>query len=168
MKFSRQKNNKRIATASALLLAVVLASTACGAKDSDPNQPVASPPSQVDKLPEGSGIVEPGVAGSDTNSDNSDSNNQKEPSNNGDNNNKGESAGAEVVKGEGEFAGIADSHSIEIKTDSGYLVFQYKEELSEAINKLESDAKVSFSYTVQKLDDGSGLEQNWLVSIEPK
>jgi len=168
LKSTKQKNNKRIVTASALALAVMLAATACGAKNSDVNQPEASPPSQVDQLPEGSGIVEPGVAGSGDSTNNPESTNPIDSSNTGSNNGTDKEAGEQALQGEGVFVGIADSHSIEVETADGYLVFQYTDELSDAINKLNPDSKVKYSYTVKKLDDGSGLEQNWLVSIKHK
>jgi len=160
------KKRKKLATASALLLAVMLTAAAC----SD-NKPVTveqqeNVPSQVDKLPDSSGLVETGVADSSDKADNG----QAESSDAPDNTSKQDNSEADqsIQKGEGIFAGIIDSHSVEIETKEGYMAFQYASELTEDINKLNADATVKFSYTIDTPDESSDLKQYNLVSIEAK
>jgi uncharacterized low-complexity protein len=156
---SKRRRIKKAATAGAVLLAVMLAASACSGANTkntsnEPNGAVTEGP-VVDKLPEGSGVIEPDVSA-------------PEPSAAGTNNSSGteDPDADEVKRGEGTFTGLIDSHSIEIETEAGAMAFQITEELASAIDNLPSDAEVAFEYTEKAIEGETGLKQYWIVKIE--
>ncbi|MGO4371284.1 hypothetical protein AB4Z33_00780 [Paenibacillus sp. 2TAB19] len=156
----RNKLTKSVA-ASALLLAVMLAATACGGGNSAKTgseipDATNTPPQQVEDLPDGNGMIDPDVEGSD-NSNNNAANNGNESTS------EGETNVSETKSDTGTFTGIVDTHSIEIITASGAAVFQITEEQKAAIDALPEEAKVKFEYTEKEID--SNNKQLWLSSI---
>lgn len=173
--FKPNKSNKTKIAAGALLLAVMLALPACGGGgDSDANNGGVSPTDAVgDQLPEDNGIMEPGVPSTGDNGSGGAGNGNAANGGNasGDEtptSDNGQQGGSEpaVLKGEGVFSGIADSHSIEIMVDGKPEAFQVTDELFAVVNELPSDAKVKFEYTEKVYDDADGAKQLWLKSIE--
>lgn len=164
MKAMKHRRNKKAVTAGAVLLAVMLAASACGNSDTGKNgneqQPSINEGPTVDNLPDQSGVIEPDVPTSgNSNSEN----------NNTDTNNTGISEpdpSAPVKSGEGTYVGLSDSHSIEIETKDGAMPLQVTEELLAVVNKLPSDSKVTFEYTEKEIEAGSDMKQNWLKKIE--
>lgn len=55
--------------------------------------------------------------------------------------------------GEGSYSGLADSHSAEIDVDGKAVTYQLSEEAQQQINQIPNDAKVTFKYTEDKIDD---------------
>lgn len=77
------------------------------------------------------------------------------------------SASAEALIAEGEFQGIVDSHSIEIKTGDGTTVFQVSPETVEKVTPWEPGTKVKFAYTEESLDvDGQQVKQMTITTID--
>ncbi|MDQ0060967.1 hypothetical protein [Paenibacillus harenae] len=163
MNSSKRKKRTKAAAAGAVLLAVMLAATACGGDNSNKTgsqSPDATnnPPQQVEDLPDGSGMVDPDVEGSDnTDTDNNATNDG------GGNASEGDTNAPETKSDKGTFTGIVDTHSIEIVTASGAAVFQITEDQKAAIDALPEEAKVKFEYTEKDID--GGLKQLWLSSI---
>lgn len=159
MNASKRRRNKKAATAGAVLLAVVLAATACSGTNTTTNTPneqqgTVSEGPVVDKLPDGSGVIEPDVSAPEPTADTSNSGSTEDP------------AADEVKRGEGTFNGLMDSHSIEIETEAGAMPLQITAELTSTIENLPSDAKVAFEYTEKAIEGEAGLKQYWLVKIE--
>lgn len=152
------KKRKKAATAGALLLAVMLTMSACGANANNPsnsgspnNSETGSP---VDQLPDNNGVQEPGAPTND------DDNNSSTDNNNG---NPAESA---PISAEGTYTGLIDSNSLEITTDSGAGAYRIPEELRDAVDELPADAKVKFEYTEKAVEGDTSVKQLWLTKIE--
>ncbi|REK75676.1 hypothetical protein [Paenibacillus paeoniae] len=150
------KKRKKAATAGALLLAVMLTMSACGANANNPNNS-ANPNnnetgSPVDQLPDNNGVQEPGAP-----SDNDD--------NSTDNNGNGNGE-ASPIRAEGTYTGLIDSNSLEITTDSGAGAYRIPEELRSIVDELPSDVKVKFEYTEKAVEGETDLKQLWLTKIE--
>lgn len=160
MNSSKRKKRTKAAAAGAVLLAVMLAATACGggndAKTGSQSPDATTPPQQVEDLPDGSGMVDPDVEGSDNS-------NSNETNNSGGNISEGDTDAPETKTDTGTFTGIVDTHSIEIVTASGAAVFQITEDQKAAIEALPEEAKVKFEYTEKEID--SSNKQLWLSSI---
>lgn len=62
-------------------------------------------------------------------------------------------AAAAEQTGKGSYSGLADSHSVEIDVDGQAVTYQLSEEAQKQINQIPNDAKVTFKYTEQKVDD---------------
>lgn len=62
-------------------------------------------------------------------------------------------AAAAEQTGEGSYSGLADSHSAEIDVDGKAVTYQLSEEAQKQINQIPNDAKVTFKYTEDKIDD---------------
>lgn len=62
-------------------------------------------------------------------------------------------AAAAEQAGEGSYSGLADSHSAEIDVDGKAVTYQLSEEAQQQINQIPNDAKVTFKYTEDKIDD---------------
>ncbi|OWR33111.1 hypothetical protein CDO73_00970 [Saccharibacillus sp. O23] len=62
-------------------------------------------------------------------------------------------AAAAEQTGEGSYSGLADSHSAEIDVDGKAMTYQLSEEAQQQINQIPNDAKVTFKYTEDKIDD---------------
>lgn len=163
------KKRKKFATAGALMLAAMLALSACGANSGTPT-PSAGPDNDTgdevgDLLPDSSGLIETGSAGSGDNegeegtADNGSS--ADAPSDNGvpaDND--------AILGGTGVYTGQIDSNSIEITTDGeGAAAYRITEELAPVIESLPSDARVKFEYTIEEVEGDDTVKQNWLKSI---
>ncbi len=64
-------------------------------------------------------------------------------------------ASAAEQTGEGSYSGLADSHSAEIDVDGKAMTYQLSEEAQKQINQIPNDAKVTFKYTEDKIDDST-------------
>lgn len=163
----KRRRNKKAVTAGAVLLAVMLAASACGnsnttAKDGNEQQPTINEGPKVDNLPDQSGVIEPDVPTSgntDSGNNNTDTETNKPGVSEPD-------PSAPVKSGEGTFVGLSDSHSIEIETKDGAMPLQVTDELLAVVSELPSDAKVTFKYTEKEIEAGSDVKQNWLEEIE--
>lgn len=74
-------------------------------------------------------------------------------------------AGAQEMSGE--YVGLGDGHSIEIKTADGPTVFQVSPEISDKVDPWEEGTKVKFTYTEETLDvNGEKVKQYTIQSID--
>lgn len=157
------RNYKRTTTAgaAALVLAVMLTVSACGANgnDTEQNGNDSALAGVNDQLPEESGIQDPGAISSEDDAEQAEETATTEVG--GDD---GHPADA-VISSEGVYTGQIDANSIEIKTDSGAEAYRITEELAPVIEALPSDAEVVFEYTEKVID---GAKQLWLTKIEAK
>ncbi|OWA34296.1 hypothetical protein B9G55_18440 [Saccharibacillus sp. O16] len=62
-------------------------------------------------------------------------------------------AAAAEQTGEGSYSGLADSHSAEIDVNGKAMTYQLSEQAQQQINQIPNDAKVTFTYTEEKVDD---------------
>ncbi|MFF2889018.1 hypothetical protein [Paenibacillus sp. NPDC057967] len=152
------KKRKKAATAGALLLAVMLTMSACGANANNPsssgspnNSESGSP---VDQLPDNNGVQEPGAPSNDDDDNSSTDNNNGTPA---------ESA---PISAEGTYTGLIDSNSLEITTDSGAGAYRIPEELRDVVDELPADAKVKFEYTEKAVEGDTSVKQLWLTKLE--
>lgn len=77
------------------------------------------------------------------------------------------SAAPETQASSGEYVGLIDGHSIEIKTANGTEVFQVDPQIEEKITDWEEGAKVKFQYTEAELEvDGEKVKQSTIVTID--
>lgn len=163
----KSKMKRTATTTSAILLALMLA--AC----SDNNTtitPTATPDTEQtdqgsipsDNLPDGTGTLDPGTptpdqdeqgSGNDGNGDASDTD--------------GNVSYSDVLSAEGIYIGAADNHSVEIKVDNDYLMFQIDDTLEHIITDYAGNEAVTFEY-VEKTIEYLGAKQLWLKSIEKK
>lgn len=160
MNTSRKRKNKKAVTAGAVLLAVMLAASACG-NDSNTNKVNSENEQQgtvgegplVSQLPVESGVLEPDVSSPSPEPTADNSGATKEPA-------------AAVKVNEGTFNGLIDSHSIEVETNAGVIVLQVTDEQSSTLDSLPDDAKVKFEYTEKAIEGDASIKQNWLIKIE--
>ncbi len=74
---------------------------------------------------------------------------------------------AEANEMTGEYVGLVDGHSIEIKTESGPTVFQVGPEISDKVDPWEEGTKVKFKFTEETLDvNGDKVKQYTIQSID--
>jgi ABC-type oligopeptide transport system substrate-binding subunit len=67
----------------------------------------------------------------------------------------------------GEYAGLIDNHSIEIKVDGQPQAFQIDPETAEKVSLWEDGTKVQFQYVKQTLDvDGQTVDQYTITVID--
>jgi hypothetical protein len=160
----KNKRRTKTAGAAAILMAVMLTASACGANNDNAGQNVnGSPePGINDQLPEESGIQDPGSIG-----DEEETKQPEESATTGGGTDPDAPADI-IISNEGIYTGLIDSNSIEIRTDEGAAAYRITEELSPAINELESEAPVAFEYTEKVIDSEQGIKQLWLTKIEAK
>jgi hypothetical protein len=158
MNTTRTRKNKKAVTAGAVLLAVMLAASACGNSSNTNNgtpendqQGTVNEAPVVTELPDDSGVLEPDVSAPEPTADNSGT--IDEPA-------------AAVKVNEGTYSGQIDSHSIEVETNAGVIVLQVTDEQSGMLDALPDDAKVKFEYTEKAIEGDAVNKQNWLVNIE--
>lgn len=69
--------------------------------------------------------------------------------------------------GEGEYVGLMDPHSLEIKVDGQPTPFQIDPELATKLSDWEAGTKVKFEYTEEELDvNGQSIKQLTITSID--
>jgi hypothetical protein len=161
MNSSKRRRSKKAVAAGAVLLAVMLATSACSGtnannenKGNDQQGTIEEGP-VVSELPEESGVLEPDVSAPEPYEDPAKANNGgiEEP--------------ADPVKvSEGTYSGLSDSHSIEIETATGTIPMQITEEQKSTLEALPDNAKVKFEYKEKAIEGEATLKQNWLVKIE--
>ncbi|WP_169086493.1 hypothetical protein [Paenibacillus sp. PL91] len=159
MNSSKRRRSKKAVAAGAVLLAVMLATSACSGtnannenKGNEQQGTIEEGPA-VSELPEESGVLEPDVSTPEP---------TEAPANNG-----GIEEPADPVKvSEGTYSGLSDSHSIEIETATGTIPMQITEEQKSTIEALPDQAKVKFEYKEKAIEGEATLKQNWLVKIE--
>ncbi|PLT44973.1 hypothetical protein B8V81_3404 [Paenibacillus pasadenensis] len=68
----------------------------------------------------------------------------------------------------GTFNGLADGHSVEIKTATDTVVFQAGSELVQQMQAFDQGTTVDYTYIVKEVDGGTDgkIKQPWLVSIK--
>ncbi|GKU76001.1 hypothetical protein [Paenibacillus sp. L3-i20] len=149
------KRRTKAATASAVVLAIMLTMSACGSNAKDPsadntqgNIPTVAP---TDNLPEETGIAEPETP--IDNGTNSENNGEEVPTSN-------------PISAEGIYTGQIDSNSIEITTSAGADSYRITEELTAVIEALPSDSKVKFEYTSKVDESDSSIKLLYLTKIE--
>ncbi|REK63220.1 MAG: hypothetical protein C6P35_14745 [Cohnella sp.] len=72
-----------------------------------------------------------------------------------------------MIESTGEYIGLMDSHSIEIKTENGPTPFQIDAATAEKLSDWEQGTPVKFQYKEEKLDaNGEQVKQNVIVSID--
>lgn len=151
------KKRRKAATAGALLLAVMLTMSACGANANNsnnggtPNNSETGAP--VDQLPDENGVQEPGAPTNDDDNTTTD-------------NNSNSSEEAAPISAEGTYVGLIDNNSLEITTDGVAAAYRIPEELHTTIQDLPADAKVKFEYTEKAVEGETDLKQLWLTKIE--
>ncbi|OMF38758.1 hypothetical protein BK133_00695 [Paenibacillus sp. FSL H8-0548] len=160
MNTSRKRKNKKAVTAGAVLLAVMLAASACGNSSNTNNaapgndlQGTVDETPIVSQLPDESGVLEPDVS-------------SPSPEPTTDNGGAAEEPAASVKVNEGTFSGLIDSHSIEVETAAGVIVLQVTDDQSGMVEALSDDAKIKFEYTEKAIEGDASIKQNWLVKIE--
>ncbi|MFD0588581.1 hypothetical protein ACFQZE_11250 [Paenibacillus sp. GCM10027627] len=153
MKLTNKKRSKTLA-AGALLIAVMLTTSACGANATEksgnggPSESPAPTVQPTDNLPDDNGIVEPGTPTSDNTSGG-----QATPD-------------SSPISAEGVYSGQIDSSSIEITVDGVASAYRIPEELGSVIESLPSDAKVKFEYIEKTVDSETDVKQLLLTKIE--
>ena len=164
MNSSKRRRSKKAITAGAVLLAVMLATSACsGANANQENKGNEQPGTTnegpvVSELPEDTGVIEPDVSAPEPTEEPT-----EEPAGNG---GATEEPADPVKVNEGTYSGLVDSHSIEIETAEGAIPLQITDELKSKLEALPEDAKVKFEYTEKAIEGEADLKQNWLVKIE--
>ncbi|MCR2802353.1 hypothetical protein [Paenibacillus soyae] len=164
MKKLTRKNNKA-AAAGALLLAIMLTATACGAGADQPSgneqQGSASPTNEAgNQLPEETGVIDPEAPTND------ETNNSAAEPNEESDNDGAEQTESQPIGAEGVYTGQIDSHSIEIVTDGVAAAYQIPEDLTAVIETLPADAEVKFEYTEKAIEGEEAVKQLWLTKIE--
>lgn len=77
------------------------------------------------------------------------------------------SANPETHEAVGEYVGLIDSHSIEVKMEDGTVAFQISPEIAEKVDSWESDIPVKFSYSENTIDvNGEKVSQYTIHSID--
>lgn len=72
-----------------------------------------------------------------------------------------------VQEGKGTYEGQQDTHSIEIKTDSGPMAFQITPEIGDQVSSWEPGTPVKFQFTEETIDsDGEKIKQPTIVTID--
>lgn len=166
MKELKKSKKSRILGASAILVAIMLAATACSTNNNSNNEqsPSTEPTPVVSATPGASnngGLSDPDTASPDAG--NSTENGTE------DNNVGSAPKDAEAIQGEGTFVGLADTHTVEIETADGAESFQFEDSLTDTINSIEGDANVTFEYVEKKVEAGDQtITQLWLTKIEAK
>lgn len=161
----KNKRRTKTAGAAALLLAVMLTASACGANNNAGQNVNGSPePGINDQLPEESGIQDPGSLGGDEEEETA----QPEQTSAAEGGSAPEEPADLIISNEGTYTGQIDSNSIEIRTDEGADTYRITEDLASAIEALPSDAPVAFEYTEKVMDSEQGVKQLWLTKIEAK
>ena len=128
-----------------ILLSTLLLISACGdTTDLNNNgsdnvtkeqQEQQSPNEEVNEENQGSSEVQ-----TDRNSANEQSNDEQER----------EKAEVETLKETGTFIGLADPHTVEIKTSDGYKAFQLTETAQEMVKGIRMNDQVVFTYTIKE------------------
>ncbi|MFC5531632.1 hypothetical protein [Cohnella yongneupensis] len=140
-----KKNSTTIAL-SAAVLALMLVATACSNNDGNAKPtPSATPSVTASAAPdESAASPEPSVEAS------------AEPS-----------EAPEVKSVTGEYVGLIDGHSIEIKTADGSTAFQISPEISDKVDPWAEGTSVKFEYTEDTLDvNGEQVTQYTIQSID--
>jgi hypothetical protein len=134
-----KKNNKTAMMISVAVLTLVLAGTACSNK----NNPVSSPSASVSVSASPSDSVDPETESASP------------------------SASPVSLNSTGEYVGLQDNHTLEIKTGDGPTAFQISPEIATQVDQWGVGTKVKFQYTEATLDvDGKQVKQLTLVSID--
>ncbi|MFD2114467.1 hypothetical protein ACFSTH_15640 [Paenibacillus yanchengensis] len=184
MNSSKKRRHSQKVAASALLLAVMLTVSACG----DSNKPKENPnqieqPAGNDQLPEGSGMIDSGVANNNESSTDqpvdganngsqpgSQTNEQTAPgdtpTDNGSATSESPDPVSQPIQATGEYVGQIDSNSVEINVNNEPLSMQLTDETRAIIEELDSDVPVQLEYTEQALNDGSNSIVRTLLSIK--
>lgn len=73
----------------------------------------------------------------------------------------------DVLTAEGEYTGMIDGHSIEIKMDGQATAFQVDFDTADKLSDWEMGTRVKFQYSVKNLDvDGEQIQQLTIESID--
>lgn len=147
-----KKKSSTTLALSAALLALMLTASACSDNNNNGNAGASGTPA-VTASASPNGVASPSgdPASGEPSGDPS-----SEPS--GD-------AGAQETSGE--YVGLGDGHSIEIKTADGPTVFQVSPEISDKVDPWEEGTKVKFTYTEETLDvNGEKVKQYTIQSID--
>jgi hypothetical protein len=159
----RNYKKTKAASAAALLLAIMLTASACGANGNNAGQNGngSTEAGVNEQLPENGGIQDPGSLGSDD----EEGTEPEESATTGGGTDSNEPADV-AISSTGIYTGQIDSNSIEIKTDKGAAAYRITEELAPVIEALPTDAAVAFEYTEKVIDSEQGVKQLWLTKIE--
>jgi hypothetical protein len=134
-----KKNNKTAMVMSVAVLTLVLMGTACSNNNNSDSPPSASV--LVSASPSGSVAPETESASP--------------------------SASPQAQNSTGEYVGLQDNHTLEIKTSDGSTAFQISPEIATQVDPWEVGTKVKFQFTEATLDvDGKQVKQLTLVSID--
>ncbi|MFD0671457.1 hypothetical protein [Cohnella sp. GCM10027633] len=139
----KKKNSSTLAL-SAALLALMLMTAACSDNDNGSNgTPSATPSVSASASPDAE--ASPSAPASSDASAN--------PS--------------EAQEAVGEYVGLIDSHSIEIKLEDSTVAFQVSPEIADKLDPWESDTPVKFTYTENTVDvNGEKVTQYTIESID--
>ncbi|MBW7455045.1 hypothetical protein ACFOLF_10990 [Paenibacillus sepulcri] len=119
-------------------------------------------------------VTDPGTAVPDSGSnnpapDNANSGSSESPDNGTEGSANTDPAQDTVLKGEGEYVGEVDTHSVEIKMNDTATVFQVDDEVSKQLTSLSDNSNVTYEYIEKDTDvDGEMVKQYWLKSIKQK
>jgi len=158
------RRNRTLRTvAASLLLAALMTTAACGAESKSPNEDGSAEtintgiPEETANGSGETGAIDTGTATPE-----------------GDGQSPLESGGTDQPaandpapkQAEGNFNGLADSHSAEITTPDGTFVYQLGDGIEEQVAALEENAKIRFEYIEKSMDGGES--QRWLTKVEGK
>ncbi len=77
------------------------------------------------------------------------------------------SANPETHEAVGEYVGLIDSHSIEVKMEDGTVAFQISPEIADKVDSWESDIPVKFTYSEDTIDvNGEKVSQYTIHTID--
>ncbi|QJC51268.1 hypothetical protein HGI30_06720 [Paenibacillus albicereus] len=164
---ARRSGGKRkasLAPASLALMSMLMIAAGCGVKEMP-----ADNASNATNATTGSGIVD---SSSDVSPDSAGEPVAQATPTPG-NSEKAAASGDPVTQSEeqqasGTFNGLADGHSVEIKTPTDTVVFQAGSELVQQMQAFEQGTSVDYTYIVKEVDGGTDgkIKQPWLVSIK--
>jgi hypothetical protein len=136
-----KKNNKTAMVMSVAVLTLVLMGTACSSNSNHKTYSSPSASVSVSASPSDSAAPETESASP--------------------------SASPETQNSTGEYVGLQDNHTLEIKTGDGPTAFQISPEIADQVDPWGEGTKVKFQYTEATLDvDGKQVKQLTLVSID--
>ncbi|MBB6674788.1 hypothetical protein [Cohnella nanjingensis] len=75
-------------------------------------------------------------------------------------------AGTETKEDTGEYTGLGDTHSIEIKTSEGPTTFQVDPDIVDKVSDWAEGTKVKFKYEITSVEGDASQKQRTIISID--
>jgi ABC-type oligopeptide transport system substrate-binding subunit len=134
-----KKNNKTAMVMSIAVLTLVLMGTACSNNNNSDSSPSASASATVSP----SGGIAPETG------------------------NPSPTSAAETQNATGDYVGLQDTHTLEIKTGNGPTAFQISPEIASKVDPWEEGTKVKFQFIEETMNvDGKDVKISTIVSID--